>query len=211
MMATSITWPVPPRASRAYSAIIVAMVPARPGNPIGEAEGRQRRGSIRLAGDRREARQTLGDGAEAGPMGVRSELPESRHAHHHQLRIVRLQLLGTDIPAFERAGPKVLDQHIRTCRRARTECSAPPVFERSSVSMRLLRLIILAHNPTPFLRVAMTAHRVTAWVLDFDDVGAEIAQKRGHQRASEQRGQVQDAQSLKRRGHAPRIVCSPGR
>src|SRR3546814_11337634 len=54
----------------------------------------------------------LADRTETGVAGIRAVLAIARHAHHDQTWIDRPQRVPAQAPAFERAGPEVLDDDV---------------------------------------------------------------------------------------------------
>src|SRR3546814_4554695 len=54
----------------------------------------------------------LADRTETGVPGIRAGLAIARHAHHDQTWIDRAQRVPAQAPAFERAGPEVLDDDV---------------------------------------------------------------------------------------------------
>ena len=82
------------------------------GDRVGEAERRERRGSVGLAGEVGEPAHRLGQGAEAGAPGVRAGLAEPGDPHDHQRRIDVVQLLGADAPPLQRARAEVLHDDV---------------------------------------------------------------------------------------------------
>lgn len=68
------------------------------GDGVGEAEGWQGRWSVGLAGDVGETAHGLGEGAEAGSMGVGAGLSESGGANHHEPVIDRRHLVPAQPP-----------------------------------------------------------------------------------------------------------------
>src|SRR3546814_8281201 len=54
----------------------------------------------------------LADRTETGVAGIRAVLAIARHAHHDQTWIDRAQRVPAQAPAFERAGPEVLDDDV---------------------------------------------------------------------------------------------------
>ena len=170
------------------------------GDAVGEAERRQRGRAVRLAGDRGEAAHRLGERAEAGPRAVRPELAEAGDARDDEAGVERVQHLGADAPAFERAGSEVLDQHVGVGDELLEELRAVGVAE-----VQRDRLLVAADHLPPqrhaVLDVAVAAHRVAALgVLDLDHVGAEVAEHgRGH-RSGEERCQVDHLEARERAG-----------
>ena len=57
------------------------------GDAVGQPEGRQRRGPVRLPGDVSEATHRFGQRAEPGAAGVGAELTETGHSSNDEPRI----------------------------------------------------------------------------------------------------------------------------
>ena len=91
------------------------------GDAVGEAERRQGRRAVGLARDGREAAHRLGEGAEAGPGRVGAGLAEAGHAGDDEPRVGGVQGGRSEVPAFEGAGPEVLDEDVGVGREPQQE------------------------------------------------------------------------------------------
>ena len=69
--------------------------------------------AARLSGDGSESGHRFRERREARTSGVRARLPEPRNADDHEFRVVLMEGVGCEAPAFERPRTEVLDQDIR--------------------------------------------------------------------------------------------------
>ena len=161
---------------------------------VGQPEGRQRRRTIRFAGDMGKPAHGLGNGAEAGAVAQRPRLAEARHPKHDQARVQFRQHLPAQTPALQRAGPEILDKHIRVPDQRPQRLGAVRLLQvqhdRALVARRHL-----PPEPDAVLAMPHAAQRVAARVLHLDDVGPEVAQNGCRQRPCENRRAVDHLQA----------------
>ena len=177
---------------------------------VGQAERRQGRRAVGPAGDRGEPAHRLGERAEAGARRVGPDLAEPGDARDDQPRVDLVQPLGRQAPALEGAGPEVLDEHVGARRPGGSSSSAPASVSRARVIGPLVAAEARPPQGDAVLRRAVGARGIgLAGVLDLDDVGAEVAEDRGGERAGEQGGDVDDPHPGER-GRSPAVRRCPG-
>src|SRR2546425_11330547 len=91
---------------------------------VGERQRRQERRTARLAVQRGEAAHRLREGAEPGPPRRRTGLAEAADPREHDPRIDGGELVPAEAPAFERAGPEVLDHDVRPLDEAKEQLAS---------------------------------------------------------------------------------------
>ena len=213
--ATSTTWPRPvlrrcfQRHQRADDAI-------QCGQRVADRDAGARRRAIGRAGDVAQSAHRLADDAEARAFAIRAGLPVAGNADHDHAGIDGGEGFVGEAPVLERAGAEVLDHDVRAFhQRARDRLAVrlPQVDGDRSLVARL-------HVPPQrraVLHVAPIAQRVAgAGRLELDDVGAELGQDLGAERACDQRAQFHDRQARERArgrrsvGHQAlrTIICS---
>jgi hypothetical protein len=121
--------------------------------------------------------------------------------------------VGAKVPALERAGTKALDEHVGL--------GGEPLHERLPLGRAEVEsdgpLVAADHLPPerrPALLIAVVADRIVGLrMLDLDDVGPEVGQHRGGQRAGEERRGLEDPQAGQRTVLTHRVahgIGSPG-
>ena len=164
---------------------------------VAERERRQRRRSVRLAVDVGEAADRLRDRAEPRARAHRAGLAVPRAAHDDEPGIDRVEDVRPEAPALERARPERFDEDVGIADELLQELSALGLAEVD----RDEALVAVDERPPERHAVLLPAERperVPSGMLDLDDVGAEVGEQRADDRASEQDGGVDDAQSLER-------------
>ncbi len=160
------------------------------GHTVGQHERRQGRWPVGLAGQVGEAAHGLGQGAEAGAVALRSAPAVPAHVEHHQLRMALVHRLVVDPPAGHGARPVVDDQHVAHLEQPVEEV-LPVGLTEIEGHAALVAAHALPHQADLALAVAPGAQGVAdPGLLDLDDVGAELAHGRGHQRTGGQGGRV---------------------
>jgi hypothetical protein len=138
-----------------------------------------------LAGKVAQATHGLADGAKAWQVTVRPRLAVARDAQHDEAGVERVQLFGRHAPRFERAGAKVLDQHIGLGYQL-AGYGLPFVLAQVQRHRALVARLHLPPHRGAFLDQAPVAQRVAArrtgsarirGGLDLDHIGAELTQR----------------------------------
>ena len=106
------------------------------GDAISQAERRQRRRAVLLAGQRGEPAHRLGQRPEARPGGVRPELAERRHSRQHQARVRGRQGLPVQTPALQGARTEVLDHDVRARHQSQQQTDRGPAPRRAGGGAR---------------------------------------------------------------------------
>ena len=181
------------------------------GDAVGEAERGQGRRAVGFAGDGREAAHRLGEGAEAGPRRVRAELAERGDPRDDEARVDLGEHVGAEAPALQGAGAEVLDQHVGAGQETFEQVGAggPGQVEGGAA-------LVAAEQRPPqrhaVLGGAVAAGRIAlGGMLDLDDVGAEVSEDGGGERAGEQGGHVHDGDPCQGglRFHQPSLAALP--
>ena len=144
---------------------------------VGQRDGRQQRSALGLAEQSREAAEGLGDGGEAGMLGIGPVLAEAAHPQDDELRIRPQQILAAETQGLELSRPHVLDQHIRLGQKRPKARPAGVGFQiqgdRELVAVEELPEIgIGLARPRP----AHAPGRIAARRLDLDDLRPEIGE-----------------------------------
>ena len=177
------------------------------GDAVGQPERRERGGTVRLARHVREPAHGLDQRAEGRARRVGAVLAEPGHPAEDESRVYLGQPIPAESPAFEGAGPEVLDDHVR----GRHELLEDRRRLRIAEVEADAALVAADHLPPETLPLALAAvppQAVAASrMLDLDDLGAVVAEHLAGERAGEHRGAVQNAQIGERT--RPRSGCAP--
>ncbi len=148
------------------------------GHGVGHGRPQQAR-VARVGGDAQEARERLGDGIVARPVGVGPVLTEAGDRDIDQARVDRLQLLVVGPHARGRAGPEVLDVDVG-------------LGDQLAEHLRVRRFLEVQADRALAAIVGLEVRRIEAasevavgvadlGAFDLDHVGAKVGQ--GHGRA----------------------------
>jgi hypothetical protein len=198
---TSTTWPIgaaafacQQRGHRRHGAV-------RAGGFVGQRDRRQHRRTAVHALEPGIAGHRLGQRAEPGTRGVRPRLAEAADAGDDQPGVGLQQPVGAQPPPLEGAGPEALHQHVAARGEPQAQLGAA-VAGQVEGDGQLVAGQGLPPQRVPVDRPAHLACRVAVHrVLDLDDLGAEVAQVAGEDRAGDDRGQVQDPEPLQGCAH----------
>ena len=163
------------------------------GDPVGEAERRQRRGSGFLPGLVGQAAHRLGEGAERAALRVRPGLPEAGDPEHHDGGVDLQQLIRSQAPFLQHPGAEVLDHHIGLGDQP-AQNVLPLGFAEVQRDGPLVPGDHLPPQAVAVLVQAVGAGRVTAGVFDLDHVGAPVAEQHGGDRGRVDGAKVEDPQ-----------------
>src|SRR5262249_33951072 len=132
------------------------------------------------------------------PAAPGSRLPEAGEAPHDQSRLVVAERNGIESPPRERASREVLDQYIEVRQQAAQEGPSFRVAEgeRDATLVAVERQGEDRHALPR--RVAVPSLVAPARRLHLDDVGTQVGQDRGAERASEEAREVENADSGER-------------
>ena len=164
--------------------------------------------AIGLAGQVEQPAEGDAQAVEAGPRRVRARLPEDADAHVDE---VVGQVVGPEAPAFHRAGPEVLAEHVRLGHQpleellalglAQVAGDAAPTASLHRPRQRVARPVVDRDEG------AHRAHEVALTrQLDLDDVGPELAEQPGAERRRDPRADV-DRRGCPRAGPVPSRSC----
>ena len=179
----------PPR-SRASSA---ARMPYTPVSALALSATRLRMSAGRLAGalDRHVTGETLNHGVvrRLGHIGaVRSEPADGEV---DELRVARRESGVVDTDPLAHTGPEVLHDHVGAARQPLRHCLAVGALEVDH-DAALVAIELREHRAQLALEGRPHhARRVTAWRLDLDHVGAEVAENHRAHRTGDDRGEVE--------------------
>ena len=163
---------------------------------VGQEEGWERRGAVRLAGDVGEAAHGLGQGAEPRAVAGGAAPAVAADMEHHEAGMGLVHRLEVEAPLGQGAGAVVHDDHVADVEQPVEQLLAvgAPEVERDTA---LVAAHALPEEADAVLELAPGAQGVAdARLLHLDDVGAELAQRRGHHRARGQRGGVDHPEAL---------------
>ena len=156
------------------------------GHPVGQHERGQGRRPVGLTGQVGEPAHGLGQGAEARAVALGPTPPVAAHVEHDESRVALVHRLVVDAPAGQRTGPVVDDEHV-----AHVEETVEELLTLGAAEIQgdaaLVAAHALPHQPDLVLAVAPGAQGIAGpGLFHLDDVGAELAHGRGHQRAGGQ-------------------------
>src|SRR3954471_23515280 len=129
----------------------------------------------------------------------RTVLPVSRDAHENRGSVDLLELVITEPPFFQRAGPEILDNDVAFCGELLQQF--PPALARQIQGHAFLvagfgephqRIAAFGIGAEPPQRVAGLRR------FDLDDLGAEFAQNGGAMRPRNEGAEIEDSDSTQR-------------
>ena len=91
------------------------------GQGVAEADARAHRRAIGVAGQVADAAERLRDVGEAGAVAIGAGLPVAGDADEDDARVRRAQHLVAEVPAFQRAGPEILNHHVAAAHEVQRE------------------------------------------------------------------------------------------
>ena len=160
---------------------------------IGQRGAQAHRQTTGLAGHVHQPGDRLHDRVVRRPSGVGAALPEGRGAGVDDLWIDGAHGFVPDTQAIHRAGAEVLDDHIGSLGHAQKNRLAGG---RLQIETQASLVPVLRHELHAFAideLVTEVAGQVTARrLLDLDDVGAQITEQHGADRAGRHDAQVED-------------------
>src|ERR1700730_2639989 len=169
--------------------------PRHSGHAVGKTERWKGGRPVRLSCEVGETGHRLRQSSESATAGVGAELAEAGHAQHDQPWVDPVQLLRTQVPAFQDTGAEILDQDV--------VLSDQPLHHLLALRARELesdgQLVARDDLPPQSLTVlteAMGTSGVTQRMLDLEDFGAEVAEEHGRERTGVDGRGVDDAQSV---------------
>ena len=167
---------------------------------VADGDAAAHRHATRLAGEVAQAAHRLADDTEAGPVTIRAGLAIARDAQDDEAGVDRGERVGPETPAFERAGAKVLDQHIGLGDQPAREVLA---FGLAQVE-RQRPLVARLHLP-PDRRAVLQQPPVAQRIpgtrrLDLDHLGTELAEQLAGERTGDELTHLDDAHALQGRG-----------
>ena len=188
-----------------------ADVAVQPAHQVGHADADLARLLALRPGDRHDAAGRLDDEVDAAARRVRAAMAEAGERAIDQTRKFIFQIAVGQAVFRQRAGLVVLEQDIAlrdhppgqalTLRRCQVDRDRALVAVRrveiDAVVEQFFAVCVLQEGRAP------AAHIVAgAGTLDLDDVGAEVGQDLGRRRPGQDAGQVENAESFQRTGHA---------
>jgi hypothetical protein len=175
-----------------------------PRQQVGDGHSDPLRVALRRSGQRHQPGFALSDLVVSGAAAFRSVMTEPRDGQGHQPRIELCEPLRGEAEPAERAGPKILDQHVRPGQQVRQHLVIPVGFQ---VEGDGFLVPVAAEEVGRFSRggVRLDERRTprTAVVaapggLDLDHPGPQVAQDHAGMRAGQRAGQVDDQQPAQR-------------
>ena len=143
-----------------------------------------------------EAAHRLGDGREAGALGIGPGLAVARDAGENDAGVHRRQLLVAQVPPFERAGAEVLRDDVGHAGELEKELLAARVAQVQRDALLVPRLHRPPERATLVAGLAPLAEGVgLVGGLDLDHVGAHVSEQPAGKRAGEQRAQLDQPQA----------------
>ena len=209
------TAPLPPRASRAYSADDRGLRGEDAGEVVGDRDADAHRRAVGVAGEVQQPAVADADAVEAGPGRFGPSWPniEMRTVTRRGSHVGR-----ADVPLLERAGPEVLDddvggrgeppEQLLALGRAQVERDALAAAPFDRPEQRVRTVVAVDER-------ADLAHEVAAArLLDLDDLRALLAEQAGAERRGDARAEVEDADAVRAsdrhaRGIVTRARVSP--
>jgi hypothetical protein len=180
--------------------------PGDPGDTVGQAERRQRRRPVLLAGLVREPAHRLHQRAERAPLRVGTGLSEAGHPKHHQPGVDGEEVVGAEAPLLHHTGPEVLHQHVGVGGQLSQQL-LPFGLAEVQRHRPLVPRDDLPPQPVALAVPAVSASRVTPGVLDLYHVGAVVAEQHRGDRCRVHRADVEHTNA----GQGATLPGRPGR
>ena len=184
---------------------------------ISDGHADPRRLTVGEATDAHEARHSLGNLIESGPLAVRTLGTESGNRSVNEPRIIIAQSFVMDTHGTGGARFKIFHQHIGS----RCQCSQKlQSFFAAEIHREAALVAVDAEikDTDTFVKGTPATHHFAAGKrLHLGDVGAEITEDHGAEGPGQGAGQIQNADGLQGQRHGgtlgisgPRIQLSPG-
>src|SRR5262249_10584536 len=144
---------------------------------------------------------------EARTVSFWPRLSEGRDAHHHEPRVHARQLVVTEAPLLHRAGAEVLGEDVGTLRESADQRLALRLAEIAGDRLLVARFD-QPHVGDALGRLVSEAPQVVALpgLLDLDDLGAHLAEKRATERGGDEGREVERHEAVECSAHHVSMV-----
>ncbi|MPN11096.1 hypothetical protein SDC9_158397 [bioreactor metagenome] len=144
------------------------------------------RHTARLGRQMAQAAHGLADHAEARQIAVRAGLAVARDTQNDQAGVELVQFVWRHAPAFQRAGAKVLDQHVGLGNQAARNVLRLLLAQIQRHRFLVARLHLPPHRGAVLQKPPVAQRIARSCGLDLDDLGTKVTQRLAAERAGDE-------------------------